>query len=97
MASVVADCEDPSAKSIRCQYTAKQKQRVVLYARNHGVRPTEMKFSIPRKNIQRWLENFRDDGFKQSIVKRGPKKQRIARGRHVTKFHMCVRNSAIPL
>ena len=54
--------------SIRCQYTAKQKQRVVLYARNHGVRPAERKFSIPRKNIQRWLKNFRDDGFEQSFT-----------------------------
>ena len=81
MAPVVADGEEPSAKSIRCQYTAKQKQHVVLYARHHGVRPAERKFSIPRKNIQRWLKNFRDDGFEQSIAKRGPKKQRIARGR----------------
>ena len=29
-APVFADGEEPSAKSIRCQYTAKQKQRVVL-------------------------------------------------------------------
>ena len=40
-APVVADGEEPSARSIRCQYTAKQKQRVVLYARRHGVRPAE--------------------------------------------------------
>ena len=69
MAPVVADGEDPSAKSIQCQYTAKQKQRVVLYVKNHGVRPAETKFSIPRKNIQRWLKNFHDDGFEQSIAK----------------------------
>ena len=69
MAPVVADGEDPSAKSIQYQYTAKQKQRVVLYARNHGVRPAERKFSIPQKNIQRRLKNFRDDGFEQSIAK----------------------------
>ena len=46
-APVVVDGEEPSAKSIWCQYTAKQKQRVVLYARHHGVRPAERKFSIP--------------------------------------------------
>ena len=39
--------EEPSVKSIRRQYTEKQKKRVVLYARHHGVRPTERKFSIP--------------------------------------------------
>ena len=81
MAPVVVDGEDPRAKSIRCQYTAKQKQRVVLYARNHGVHPAERKFSISQKNIQWWLKNFRDDGFEQSIAKRGPKKQGITRGR----------------
>ena len=32
--------EEPSVKSIRRQYTEKQKKRVVLYARHHGVRPT---------------------------------------------------------
>ena len=46
-APVFADGEESSAKSIRCQYTAKQKQRVVLYARHHGVCPAERKFSIP--------------------------------------------------
>ena len=47
VAPVVVDGEEPSAKSIRCQYTAKQKQRVVLYAGHHGVCPAERKFSIP--------------------------------------------------
>ena len=33
LAPVFADSEEPtSAKSSRCQYTAKQKQRAVLYA-----------------------------------------------------------------
>ena len=33
VAPVFADCVEPtSAKSSRCQYTAKQKQRAVLYA-----------------------------------------------------------------
>ena len=82
MAPVAADGEEPtSTKSIQCQYTVKQKQHIVLYARHHGVRPAERKFSIPQKNIQRWLKNCHDDGFEQSIVKRGPKKQRIVRDR----------------
>ena len=47
VAPVVADDEDPmSAKAIRCQYTAKQKQRVVLYARHHGICPAERKSGI---------------------------------------------------
>ena len=50
-------------KSIRRQYTEKQKKRVVLYARHHGVRPSERKFSIPRRNIQRWLNSFCDSDF----------------------------------
>ena len=64
--------EEPSVKSIRHQYTEKQKKRVVLYAiyRHHGVRPTERKFSIPRRNIQRWLNSFCDSDFEQSNTKR---------------------------
>ena len=69
--------EEPSVKSIRRQYTEKQKKHVVLYTRHHGVRPTERKFSIPRRNIQRWLNSFCDSDFEQSITKRGPKKQEL--------------------
>ncbi len=77
-----ADGEEPTNdKSIRRQYTAKQKKRVVQYARHHGVRPAERKFGVPRKNIQRWLKSFLDGDFDQGIAKRGPKKQRIWRGR----------------
>ena len=66
VAPVLADGEEhTSAKSIRCQHTAKQKQLIVLYARHHGVRPTERKLAISRNKIQRWLKNFRDDGFEQ--------------------------------
>ena len=44
VAPILADSKEPtSGKSIRCQYTAKQKQRVVLYARHHGVHPAERK------------------------------------------------------
>ena len=61
---VPVDGEEPtSVKSIRCQYTMKQKQHVVLYARHHGIRPTERKFGIPQKNIQRWLKSFCDSDF----------------------------------
>ena len=45
--NVPADGEEPanlSVKSIRCQYTDEQKKHVVLYARHHGVHPTEGKF-----------------------------------------------------
>ena len=59
----------------------KQKERLVLYARHHGVRPTERKFGISRKNIQRWLKSFLDGEFQQGIAKRGPKEQRILRSR----------------
>ena len=38
--------EEPSVKSIQRQYMEKQKKHVVLYARHHGVGPTERKFSI---------------------------------------------------
>ena len=38
--------EEPSVKSIQCQYMEKQKKHVVLYARHRGVGPTERKFSI---------------------------------------------------
>ena len=70
VAIVLADSEEPtSAKSIQCQYTAKQYQHVVLYARHHGVCPTESKPSILQKNIQQWLKNFHENGFKQSIAK----------------------------
>ena len=62
-------------------HTMKQKQRIVLYARHHRVRPTEKKFGIPRKNIQQWLKSFCDSDFEQSIAKRGPKKQQTVRGR----------------
>ena len=37
--------EEPSVKSIQRQYMEKQKKHV-LYARHHGVGPTERKFSI---------------------------------------------------
>ena len=56
---IPADGEEPSVKSIRCQYAMKQKQLVVLYTR-HGVHPTERKFGFPRKNIQQWLKSFCD-------------------------------------
>ena len=59
----------------------KQKQHVVLYARHHGVCPTERKFGIPQKNIQRWLKSLGDSVLQPSIVRRGPKKQPIVRGR----------------
>ena len=39
--------EPTSVKFIRCQYTVKQKQLVVLYVRHHRVCPTERKFGIP--------------------------------------------------
>ena len=75
--------EEPTAKRVRCQYTMKQKQRVVVYARHHGVRPTQTKFGVPRKNIQRWLKDFRDSDLpgQISVAKRGPKKQKVRRGR----------------
>ena len=38
--------EPTSVKFIRCQYTVKQKQLVVLYVRHHRVCPTERKFGI---------------------------------------------------
>ena len=39
--------EEPSVKSIQCQYMYMEKQKKhVLYARHHGVGPTERKFSI---------------------------------------------------
>lgn len=44
--------EHSTEKSLRCQYTSNQKNRVVQYARQHGVRPTQRKYNIPRKNIQ---------------------------------------------
>ena len=50
--------EEPSMKYVRHQYTEKQKKHVVLYARHHGVCPTERKFNILRRNIQRWLNSF---------------------------------------
>ena len=46
------DGEEPTAKCVRCQDMMKQKERVVVYARHHGVRLTETKLGIPRKNIQ---------------------------------------------
>lgn len=61
----------------------KQKQHVVVHARHHGVWLTESKFGVPRKNIQWWLKDFRDSDMPEqiSIAKRGPKKQRVRRGR----------------
>ena len=53
----LSDDVGQEAKRIRCQYTTKQKMHVVMYARHHGVRPASRKFSIPRKNIQRWLKD----------------------------------------
>ena len=39
VALIPADSEEPtSVKSVLSQYTAKQKQRIVQYARHHGVR-----------------------------------------------------------
>ena len=39
--------EPTSVKFIQCQYTVKQKQLLVPYARHHRVCPTERKFGIP--------------------------------------------------
>ena len=76
-------CSEEAAgdKCIQRQYTDKQKQRVVLYARHHGIRPAERKFGIPRKNIQQWLKSFLESDSDHVMVKRGPKKQRVMRGR----------------
>ena len=42
------DGEEPtSVKSIRCQYSLKQKQLVVRYARHHRVHPTKRNFGVP--------------------------------------------------
>ena len=58
------------------------KQRIVLNARNHGVRPAEMKLGITQKNIQWYLKNFSYSDFKLvSIAKQWPKKHWIVRGR----------------
>ena len=66
--------EPEKTKAIRRKYTAKQMENVVLYARHHGVRPTERKFGIPRRNIQRWLKNIAVQNTDQTLVtKRGPK------------------------
>ena len=68
---VSADGEElVNVKSIRCQYTIKQKQRVVLY---HGVRPTELRKALAfheelshtiafthLQSIQWWLKSFCD-------------------------------------
>ena len=66
---------DPVNKSIRCQYTLSQKQRAISYARHHGIRPTQRKFRIPRKNIQQWMKAYQSGEFQQNeALKRGPKK-----------------------
>ena len=62
------ECEQTSAnsvpacvnKEIRRRYSNKQKQRVVEYAKHHGVRPAGRKFNIARKNVQRWLKELKD-------------------------------------
>lgn len=78
--------DTPTAdKSIQRQYTERQKKRVVRYARHLGVRPTERKFGIPRKNIQRWLKSC---DFDRGLGTRGPKKQRVQRGRQKAGRHL---------
>ena len=41
-----ADGEEPTAKRVRCQYTVKQKQRVVVHARHHRVWTAETNFAV---------------------------------------------------
>ena len=65
-----------SVKGVQRQYSTKQKLHVVLWSRHHGVHPTDKKFSIPRKNIQRWLKESNDKDFDEGPLKRGPMKQR---------------------
>ena len=50
----------PSTKSVRCQYSYRQKERVVEYARHHGIRAAARKFNIARKNVQRWFKELKD-------------------------------------
>ena len=48
----------------------KRSNRIVLHARHHKVHPTERKFGLVQKNIQRWFKNFADGDFEQiSIAK----------------------------
>ena len=52
--------ENEPIRSVRRQYTCKQKARVVEYARHHGARAAARQFNIARKNIQRWLKESKD-------------------------------------
>ncbi len=107
-----ADDGEESVKGIRLQYSTKQKKRVVMWARHHRVRPTERKFSIPRKNIQRWLKASKDNDFDEGPSKRGPKKQRTSIGRQkagrklnyprevddkVLEWVLCMREKHLPI
>ena len=71
MAPRLADGKEPtSAKAIRYPDNTKQKQHVVLYARQHGNCHNETKFNIPqRTSSSTWLKNFHDNGFEKSIAK----------------------------
>ena len=47
------------AKQVRQQYSYKQKERVVKYARHHGVSAASRKFNIAQENVQRWFKDLR--------------------------------------
>ncbi len=64
-----------SLKERRCQYEAKFKRSVILFAEEHGNREAARKFTICEKNVRRWRSVcdrlFATKGTKKAF--RGPK------------------------
>ena len=71
---------------IRRMYSEKQKVRVVEYTRHHGVRPAMRHFGIHRRNIQRWMEEYRDYHFNAKKVRQAKagKRHRKGQGRKLS-------------
>ena len=68
-------------KEVRRQYSYQQKERVVEYARHHGVRVAARQFNIARKNIQRWLKELKDKNVLFESAKSSKRRRLHTRGR----------------
>ena len=76
----------PVAPLIRHHYSAAQKQRMVEYARMHGIRPAARKFSVSRRNIHRWFKEEKAENFDSIKVSqaRHTRKNKTGQGRKLS-------------
>ena len=76
----------PVAPLIRHHYSAAQKQRMVEYARMHGIWPAARKFSVSHRNIHRWFKEEKAENFDSIKVSqaRHTRKNKTGQGRKLS-------------